>query len=1698
MHHNLKFRYLAIALIALAFTGNAAGAVVLNSSESVDVNVTLNNQVAQFNSSGLDLKDNDLYYFENQCNNNEVVDGIHPNGTLKCSDVVQEAVETETLSETLEAGNTANQTIDMKSNTVENIGSGLTNFTSSGQIDMGSNLLMNNYGIDNANNIKFYDRSGDSNSFVITESASNPHLFLKYGGDNLLRFEDGNGVSSEINDFKLGTSGSGNDNISLYDEANNQDIVRAKEGGNVVIPNGNLDLNSNQLLGVGSTQCADNEFLDGNGECEAISDVGASDDQNLSEVLVQGNTANQTINMDGNEIKSVGKLNITNTSSGTQIATFQENGINFKQPLSVESSGPLSVANGIELTDTDSNTIDSYSTFYLKTSSGYDSDIVLEPTGNVNVDANLSVLGDVDFAQGQLQNVGSTECAADEFIDGDGKCTSVTDAGASTTDDQNLSEVLVQGNVANTSIDMSDDSIDDIATIDGGGNSIKVDDTLSMRENNITNVQKVENGPSSMYMDADNTDFGNNNLISTTSNDAVIGFNRNDNNAGSFRIVNGLDNKSDSDYDEIFSAKRDGEIEILMGNLNLSQNTLEGVGGTQCADDEFIDGLGDCTSVDDAGASTTDDQNLSEVLVQGETGNRSLRISATEGIDRKGFASVTKANDVYIRGKTAYVLGYTGSFHIFDISNPSNPVRLSEVTSGIGQGYNIDVQGKHAYIIDNDNDVQIFDISDKSNPTRVQTVSLNSPDDIVVEGRYAYVAQDTGVISVIDISDPSEAYKVADAGSGSYFRKIDVQGSYAFASDYNDNAVYVFDVSNPRNPSQIGSVTDSSLSGVHELRARGAYVYAISNTADSFVSVNVSKPSDPTLADSISTSGLINAYEFDFMGDKAVAGGDGNNLSVIDIGDPTNMNEVTLYEDSNLDEVWGLEIEGKHLYTGSDTTDYFNVYEIPGIEAPSAKIGSLETQDINTYGGIEADSVDARGEISAGSQGIQSDGDISADGDLNVSGSSELSGGLDLSGSSLTGVGSTECADNEFLDGQGECESVTDAGGSDDQRLDEVLSQGRYTDGKSILVNGSSQVEGDSGQNIDFAGGGVQVRDSSDSDIVRFRSDGVTELRPEGATNEGGQIQFTGAGSYGPMVLDRYQDQLRLYNSSDGTNIMTFYNDGRVQINNGDLQLAGNGYGIENVDEIHSMEQGGPSDPTYTYGSDEDSGIYSSGNENIGISTSGLSAINVTSSQNVQIVNGNLDLNSNQLLGVGSTQCADDEFLDGNGQCETVTDAGGSDDQNLSEVLSEGNIGDRDIRVLDSRINISETGTLAKAELEIERSDNDPTLTLDSRGAGEGVINFSHEGGQDWWIESGDAGGGDLTFQQGPSFTQTLKLTTENDVEVPNGNLDLQSNDIDDLNSIYSDNSQTNFFSGGASDTQTVSGIDSDGSLTTTSISLTDTEIESNAITKSGGELDSTVAGTQLTYNSGALDVDEGSGSGLDADTLDGQQGTYYNQSLSVNTGSTDDQISIDNTNSVTIDDDFQDSDADPGNEYQSLSEVLTNGTSTGSNNIDLNGQNLNNVDQISGDATEISVQNELNLSFNQLTGIGGTQCADGEFVDGIGECETPASNSDSQNLQYSLDNQPTESTDNQEIGIENGANITFKDMYELDDQDLSDVLVKDNTANQSVNMDGNDLNNVNQISGDSSAVKVSNNVDMQGNSVTSSSGEVCIGDACT
>jgi hypothetical protein len=260
-----------------------------------------------------------------------------------------------------------------------------------------------------------YEVADNSISVTELDTGSTDTRYLNRGGDAMngdLDVSGGNINDANVVNTDLVQKAGGNADIEFAGggridirNSNNNDIIRARDNGNVDIPNGNLNVNNQ--LSVGSTECKTGEYIDGDGTCTSV--VAETSAQYVNE---GGDTMTGSLDMNNNRVGNVSKLDVS--TSNTQIASFSSTGIDFKQPLSLESSGPLSVANGIELTGTSSNTLESYSTLYLETSSGSPSDIVLDPTGEVGVDSNLSVTGNIDIgSSGAIKTDGTDAISVD-------------------------------------------------------------------------------------------------------------------------------------------------------------------------------------------------------------------------------------------------------------------------------------------------------------------------------------------------------------------------------------------------------------------------------------------------------------------------------------------------------------------------------------------------------------------------------------------------------------------------------------------------------------------------------------------------------------------------------------------------------------------------------------------------------------------------------------------------------------------------------------------------------------------------------------------------------------------------------------------------------------------------------------------------------------------------------------------------------------------------------------------------------------------------------------------------------------------------------------------------------------------------------------------------------------------------------------
>lgn len=140
-------------------------------------------------------------------------------------------------------------------------------------------------------------------------------------------------VRSDGSDLNLITSGSGNDAVEIYDQNNSQYIARFNEGGNIQIPNGNLNLGGGAIINANWSNAND-----------LNSDGGISDFSNANDMDASGNVVSDSITSGEIAENEVGNSEIDNSVNidlGTLDVAGGSVGDGTQSGLTVDSNGNL-------------------------------------------------------------------------------------------------------------------------------------------------------------------------------------------------------------------------------------------------------------------------------------------------------------------------------------------------------------------------------------------------------------------------------------------------------------------------------------------------------------------------------------------------------------------------------------------------------------------------------------------------------------------------------------------------------------------------------------------------------------------------------------------------------------------------------------------------------------------------------------------------------------------------------------------------------------------------------------------------------------------------------------------------------------------------------------------------------------------------------------------------------------------------------------------------------------------------------------------------------------------------------------------------------------------------------------------------------------------------------------------------------------
>lgn len=302
--------------------------------------------------------------------------------------------------------------------------------------------------------------------------------------------------------------------------------------------------------------------------------------------------------------------------------------------------------------------------------------------------------------------------------------------------------------------------------------------------------------------------------------------------------------------------------------------------------------------------------------------------------------------------------GYTtsGGLWVIDVSDPAHPKEVYNYRpTGFTPPSDIAIANEHVYVAMTDSIpcLRIFDISDPANPierTSPQTYLLGHPKAIVVSGHYAYVTEEeiyqnesgdwNGGLQIFDISDPGNPTQIGSFAEIWGASRVSMLGNVAYVTYIADGLVAI-DVSNPSQPVQIGSY-DMPYGNHKQVVIKEGQAF-VSNGSAGIEVINISEPENMTHSGTYAPLGNVQTLQ---VADSTVYALDNDKLQILDVSNPEHP-----------------AVLGTHLFAGYDFTlwkDYalisgYGEMQVVNISQPSNPVmtGSY-LSEVATYRNVIA------------------------------------------------------------------------------------------------------------------------------------------------------------------------------------------------------------------------------------------------------------------------------------------------------------------------------------------------------------------------------------------------------------------------------------------------------------------------------------------------------------------------------------------------------------------------------------------------------------------------------------------------------------------------------------------------------------------------------------------------------------------------
>jgi len=290
-------------------------------------------------------------------------------------------------------------------------------------------------------------------------------------------------------------------------------------------------------------------------------------------------------------------------------------------------------------------------------------------------------------------------------------------------------------------------------------------------------------------------------------------------------------------------------------------------------------------------------------------------------------------NSIWVNGTTAY-LGASQGIKIIDITDNSSPQEISSINANIKK---LHFDDEKVFALVNYGGVMIVDVSTPSNPTVVGEIGVdnfNLPSNIIAGGNLLFICD--GGLKIFDVSNPSVVNKLSQYVTGSYTSDIKVRDNFVFLTDWECGA-FILNVTAKTDAVKISEVVP----GLSNNNYRGSAISENLLCLGSFLGiyfVDISDIYNPEIIAELPTGGI---NDLEIIGDYLYVLFN-NSISVLDISDPINPNEVKVIEGNATD----IFVKDEYAYVITNSEDKVSIFDVSDPSNPQF-VAEWNIQDIN-------------------------------------------------------------------------------------------------------------------------------------------------------------------------------------------------------------------------------------------------------------------------------------------------------------------------------------------------------------------------------------------------------------------------------------------------------------------------------------------------------------------------------------------------------------------------------------------------------------------------------------------------------------------------------------------------------------------------------------------------------------------------------